>query len=298
VLTDLAESDPIAQAEITAFRAALATLGWTEGTNLHIELRWAAADPERYKKFASELVSLNPEAILSRGTPVTKALASETRTIPIVFVVVADPIGSGLATNLALPGGNITGFSNLFTEMGGKWIELLKEIAPRTERVWLLFNPATLAPLQLFMPSIQAAASSLAIQVSAAPVQAKGEIESVIAAQARVPGSALIVMPDGFILANRELIIALTASYGVPAIYFNSVFFAQRGGLISYGPDFVDYFRRAAGYIVRILKGEKAGNLPIQQPTKFELAINLKTAKALGLDVSLQLQQRADEVIE
>jgi putative tryptophan/tyrosine transport system substrate-binding protein len=298
ILTDLAEDDPIAQAEISVFRAALAALGWTEGTNLSIDIRWANADPERYKIRAKELVALNPEAILSRGTSVTKALANATQTIPIVFVVVADPIGAGIATNLAHPGGNITGFSNLFTEMGGKWIEILKEIAPHTEQVSLLYNPATLAPLQLFMPSIQGAASSFAVQVTAAPVHAKEEIEGVIAALARRQGSALIVMPDGFNLANRELIIALAARHVVPTIYFNSAFFAKRGGLISYGPDFADYFRRAAGYVERILKGEKPGDLPIQQPTKFDLVVNLKTAKALGISVPPTLLARADEVIE
>ena len=298
VLMDLAQSDPGAQSEVAVFRGALAKLGWTEGSNLQIELRWGTADADRMKTLAKELVDLRPDAILSRGTPVTRALASQTRTVPIVFVVVADPIGSGFAASLARPGGNITGFSNLFSALGGKWVELLKEIAPRSTRVALLFNPATLAPLQLFMPSIQAAASSFAVQVSAAPVHAKDDIEGVIAAQARNPGGGLIVMPDGFNLANRELIVALAARYSVPAIYFNATYFAQPGGLISYGPDFTEYFRQAAGYIDRILKGAKPADLPVEQPTKFELVINLKTAKALGLTIPPSLLQRADQVIE
>ena len=298
VLMDLAESDPGAQSEVAVFRGALAKLGWTEGSNLRIELRWGVADADRMKTLAKELVDLRPDAILSRGTPVTGALARQPRTVPIVFVAVADPIGSGFAASLARPDGNITGFSNLFSALGGKWVELLKEISPRSLRVALLFNSATLAPLQLFMPSIQAAAASLAVHVSVAPVHAKDEIEGVIAAQARDPGGGLIVMPDGFNLANRELIIALAAQYSVPAIYFNATYFAQSGGLISYGPDFTEYFRQAAGYIHRILKGANPGELPIQQPTKFELVINLKTAKALGLTIPQSVLRRADQVIE
>jgi putative ABC transport system substrate-binding protein len=298
VLHDLAETDAASQSEVAAFRDALAKLGWMESSNLQIELRWAAADADRMKTLARELVDLRPDVILARGTPVTRALARETRTIPIVFVVVADPIGSGFAASLARPGGNITGFSNLFAPLAAKWVQLLKEIDPRVVRVALLFNPATLAPLQLFMPSIQAAASPLAIQVSAAPVRAKDEIEGVIAEQGRNPGGGLIVMPDGFNLVNRELIISVAARYSVPAIYFNAAFFAGSGGLISYGPDFTEYYRRAAGYIDRILKGAKPGELPIQQPSKFELVINLKTAKTLGLEVPPTLLATANEVIE
>jgi putative ABC transport system substrate-binding protein len=228
---------------------------------------------------------------------VISALARETRTIPIVFAVVLDPIGSGFATNLAQPGGNITGFTSNDTAMGGKWVELLKEIAPRTVRVALLFNPATAAPIQFSMPSIQAAASSFAIQVTAAPVHAKDEIEGVIAAQARDPGGGLIVMPDPFNRRNQDLIIALAARYGVPAIYYTRSW-AESGGLIAYGDDFPEEFRQAAGYINRILKGAKPTDLPIQAPTKFELIINMKTAKALGLTVSNAMQLLAEEVIE
>jgi putative ABC transport system substrate-binding protein len=242
---------------------------------------------------AKELVDLRPDAILGVTTPVIGALARETRTIPIVFTGVSDPIGSGFTH----PGGNITGFTVNDPALGGKWVELLKEIAPRTVHVALLFNPVTTVPLQFFMPSIQAAASSFAIEVSAAPVHAKDEIEGVIAAQARNPGGGLFVMPDVYNDANRELIIALTARHGVPAIYYNR-FFSELGGLISYGDVRGEHFHLAAGYIDRILKAEKPADLPVQAPTKFELVINLKTAKALGLSVPLILQQRAAEVIE
>ena len=297
VLMGFAESDPTAQSWVAAFRDALAKLGWAEGSNLRIELRWSAADPERIRTLAKELVELRPDAIFDQTTPVTGALAGETQTIPIVFVYVADPIGSGFAPSLARPGGNITGFTYLEPTTGGKWVGLLKEVAPRTAHVAVLFNPATTPPLKFYMPSIQAAASSLAIEASSAPVHAKNEIEGVITAQARDPGGGLLVMPDVFNDANRELIIALAARSGVPAIYPRPVF-AESGGLIAYGADLTEQFRQAAGYIDRILKGANPGDLPIQQPTKFELVINIKTAKALGLSVPQSMLLLADEVIE
>jgi putative ABC transport system substrate-binding protein len=298
VLTGYAESDPAVQSQLAVFRSALAKLGWTEGSNLRIELRWGAGNADRIRTLAKELVDLGPNAILGQTTPAISALARETQAIPIVFVQVSDPIANGFAASLARPGGNITGFTSDNTAQGGKWVDLLKEIAPRTVRVAVLFNPATVASLQSFMPSIQAAASSYAIQTSVAPVHTSDEIEGVIAAQARNPGGSLIVMPDAFNVVNRELIIALAARYRVPAIYFNTTYFAKSGGLISYGTDVAEQFRQAAGYIDRILKGAKPANLPVQAPTKFGLIINLKTAKALGLDVPLRLQQLADEVIE
>ena len=297
VLMPYAESDSAAQSWLAAFRAALAKLGWSEGSNLRIEFRWSAADPDKNRTFAKELVDLRPDAIFGVSTPAIGALARETRTIPIVFAGVTDPIGSGFAANLAHPGGNITGFTVNDPAVGGKWVELLKEIAPRTVRVALLFNPATAVPIQFFMPSIQAAASSFAIEVSAAPVHAKDEIEGVIAAQAHSPGGGLIVMPDAFNEPIREQIIALAARYRVPTIYYNR-FFSELGGLISYGELRVETFRLAAGYIDRIFKGEKPADLPVQAPTKFELIINLKTAKALGLTISRDFLLIADEVIE
>jgi len=298
VLMGYAESDRAAQSWLAAFRGALTKLGWTEGSNLRIELRWSANNPDRMRTLAKELVDLRPDAILGATTPVVGALAHETRTISIVFTGVSDPIGSGFAANLAHPGGNITGFqANGDPALGGKWVEQLKEIAPRTVRVALLFNPATTVPIQYFMPSIQTAASSFAVQVSATPVHAEDEIEGVIAAQGRDPEGGLIVMPDVSNDVNRELIIALAARYRVPAIYFNR-FFSELGGLISYGDVRSEQFRLAAGYIDRILKGEKPADLPVQVPTKFELVINLKTAKALGLTIPPSVLARADEAIE
>jgi putative tryptophan/tyrosine transport system substrate-binding protein len=297
VLMGYAESDPAVQSYLAAFQGALAKLGWTDGSNLRIELRWGAADPERMKTFAKELVDLRPDVILGTTTAVISALARETQSIPIVFAIVTDPIGSGFAASLAHPGGNITGFTTLDPVLGGKWVGLLKEIAPHTVRVALLFNPATASPVQSYMPYIQAAATSFAVEVSAAPVHAKDEIEGAIAVQARNPGGSLIVMPDIFNRQNRDLIIALAARYGVPAIYYSRAL-VESGGLIAYSDDFAEELRQAAGYIDRILRGSRVGELPIQQPTKFELVINMKTAKALGLTLSSGLLSIADEVIE
>jgi putative ABC transport system substrate-binding protein len=299
VLMAYTENDSTAQSWLAAFRAALAKLGWTEGSNFRIELRWSGADADTMRKLAKELVDLRPNAIFGVTTPAVGALARETRTIPIVFAGVSDPIGGGFVANLAHPGGNITGFTTGNTDpaLGGKWVELLKQIAPRTARVALLFNPATVVPVQFFMPSIQAAAASFAVQVIAAPVHGKDEIEGVVAAQARDPGGALIVMPDVFNDVNREPIIALAARYSVPAIYYNR-FFSEPGGLISYGDVRSEQFRLAAGYIDRVLKGEKPADLPVQVPTKYELIINLKTAKALGLTIPDKLFTAADEMIE
>jgi putative tryptophan/tyrosine transport system substrate-binding protein len=296
-LMGYAESDPGVQSYLAAFLGALAKLGWMDGSNLRVELRWGAADPDRIKTFAKELVDLRPDAIFGVNTPVVSALARETQTIPIVFALVSDPIGNGFAASLAHPAGNITGFTALDSALGGKWVGLLKEIAPHTVRAALLFNPTTASPLQIYMPSIQAAATSFAVEVTAAPVQAKDEIEGVIAAQARNPGGSLIVMPDIFNRRNRNLITALAARYGVPAIYYSRAL-TESGGLISYSDDFAEECRQAAGYIDRILRGSKVGELPIQQPTKFELVINMKTAKALGLTLSSGLLSIADEVIE
>jgi putative tryptophan/tyrosine transport system substrate-binding protein len=297
VLMGYAEDDPAVQSYLAAFRVALAKLGWTEGGNLRIELRWGASDPDRIRTFAKELVERRPDAILGVTTAVISALGRETSTIPIVFSTVIDPIGNGFAASLAHPGGNITGFTVLDSAIGGKWVELLKEIAPRTERVALLFNPATAPPVQSFVASIQTAASSIAVQANASAVHTKDEIEGAIAEQARTPGGGLIVMPDPSNRRNRDLIIALTARYGVPAIYYSRSF-AESGGLIAYSDDYGEGLRLAAGYIDRILKGEKPADLPLQAATKYELVINMKTAKALGLSVSNSMQLLADVVIE
>jgi putative ABC transport system substrate-binding protein len=297
VLMGWAENDPRAPSWLAPFRDELAKLGWREGSNIRIELRWSAADADRMKRFAKELVDLRPDAIFGQTTPAISALARETRTIPIVFVLVSDPIGSGFTTSLARPSGNITGFTGNDPAIGGKWMELLKEIAPRTTRVALLSNPATGPQLQFYMPSIKATASSVSVEVSVAPVHAKEEIEAVIAAQARTPGGGLIVMPDPFTNTNAEMIVALAARHSVPAIY-NEPFHVGLGGLIAYGTEFAELFRQAAEYVDRVLKGAKPDELPIQQPTKYELVINLKTAKALGLTIPESVLSLADKVIE
>jgi putative tryptophan/tyrosine transport system substrate-binding protein len=297
VLINFSESDPSAQPLLAAFRSALSKLGWTEGGNLRIEVRWGAGNPDSIRKFAKELVDLRPEVILGRNTVVISALARETKTIPIVFTAALDPIGSGFAANLAHPGGNITGFTNNDPAMGGKWVALLREIAPHTVHVAFMFNPATALPIQSYVPSLQAAARSFAIQASTMSIHTRDEIEAVIAAQARNPGGGLIVPPDVSNVVNRDLIIALAARYNVPTIYGDRLF-AESGGLIAYGEDRAEEFRHAAGYIDRILKGAKPADLPIQQPTKFELVINHRTANVLGLSLSSGLLSIADEVIE
>jgi putative ABC transport system substrate-binding protein len=297
VLMGFAESDPAAQSLVTTLRSALAKLGWMEGSNLRIEIRWGNRNATRIETYAKELVNLRPDVILGQTTPVIDALARETQIVPIVFTFVTDPIGSGFAATFARPGGNITGFTANDPALGGKWVELLKEAAPRTAHVAVLFNPGTSPQNKFFMPSIQAAASSLAVQASAATVQAKDAIEGVIAAHARNPGGGLVVMPDPFNRSNRDLIISSSARYAIPAIYDDRPY-AESGGLITYGADRSEEFRQAAGYIDRILKGEKPMDLPVQKPTRFELIVNLKTAKALGIIEPQTLLSRADEVIE
>jgi putative tryptophan/tyrosine transport system substrate-binding protein len=296
MLMGFAESDPVAQSMATTFRSALARLSWIEDRNVRIELRWAGPDLDRINVLAKELAALHPDAILGQTTPVVRALAREMPTKPIVFIIVSDPIGSGFAANFARPGGNITGFTVDESAEGGKWVQLLKQIAPDTVRMALLFNPAG-PPLQFFMPSIQAAASSLNVQTSVVAVRGKDEIEGVIAGQARDLGGGLIVLPNAFNTTNRETIIELAARHRVPAIYFNA-YCARSGGLIGYGSDYAEQSRQAAGYVDRILKGTKPAELPVQAPTKFELVINLRTAKGLGLSVPPTLIATADDVIE
>jgi putative ABC transport system substrate-binding protein len=297
VLMGFAESDREGQAWLAAFREGLQKLGWRGGRNIRIDTRWGALDADSRQRFAKELVALQPDLILSQVTPTTLALLQQTRTIPIVFATVADPVGSGLVASIARPGGNVTGFSNLEGSMAGKWLELLKEIAPRVKRVAIVFNPATAPYAEIFLNPFKAAAASFAVEAIVAPVRDTSELESAIAAQAREPNSGLIVMPDSFVVAHRAEIISLAARHRLPAVYpFR--FFTELGGLLSYGNDQVDNWRRAATYADRILNGAKPSELPVQAPVKFDLAINLKTAKALGLNVSLQLQQRADAVIE
>ena len=296
VLMGFAESDPGAQSMVAAFRNALPKLGWMEGATCASNFGWGGYDADRIKALAKELVDLRPDAILGQSTPVIAALARETRATPIVFVLVTDPIGSGFIASLAHPGGNMTGFMVDDSDLGGKWLELLKEVAPRIARVSLLFNPAG-PPLHFFMPSIQAAALSFDVQLNVTTIHAKDELDGVISAQARDPVGGLIVLPNVFNNTNLELIISLAARYRVPAVYFTA-YCAQSGGLIAYGPDYAEEARQAAEYVDRILKGAKPGDLPIQAPTKFELVVNLKAAKALGIDIPSSMQLLAHEVIE
>ncbi len=298
VLMGYPESDSEAQTKIAAFQDGLQKLGWTEGRNTRIDTRWATpADAESMERFAKELVALQPDLILSSTTPTTAALLQQTRTIPIVFATVADPVGSGFVASFPRPGGNVTGFVVFEASLPGKWLELLKEIAPRVNRIAFLFNPATATYAEFYLNPFKAAAASFAVEAIAAPVRDRSELESVVSAQAREPNGGLIVMPDSFTDLHRAEITSLAARYRLPAVYPRRIF-TEVGGLLSYGIDQLDNFRLAATYADRILKGEKPADLPVQAPTRYELVINLKTAKALGLDVPVHLQQRADEVIE
>jgi putative ABC transport system substrate-binding protein len=298
MLSNLAESDSEAQAPVAALHQALAELGWVDGRNLRIDHRWAAGDPRRLVALAKELLSLQPAVVIGHTTPSVVALRNETDAIPIVFVQVSDPIGAGFITNLARPGGNMTGFTNFESPMGGKWVEMLKEIAPGVARVAIMFNPET-APYvtRYYQGPFEAAAPLFGVQPSVNPVHNDLDVESAVTALGRELGGGLIVMPDSFNIVHRDRIIALAARYKLPAIYPYR-YAIREGGLISYGVDQVDLFRRTAAYIDRILRGTKPAELPVQAPVKFELAINLKTAKALGLTVPLTLQASADEVIE
>ena len=299
VLMGYAESDADAQAKLAAFREGLQKLGWAEGRNIRMDTRWPIpADTESMQRLAKELVALQPDLIVSHITPTTAALLQQTRTIPIIFAAVSDPVGSGFVASFRQPGGNVTGFTSIEPTLPGKWLELLKEIAPHIARVAVLFNPVS-APYvgDFFLSSLKAAALSSRVEVIAAPVRDTSELESVVAAQAREPNSGLIGMPDSFMDVHRAGVTSLAAHYRLPAVYpFRQ--FAEVGGLLSYGNDQQDNFRRAAVYADRILRGAKPSELPVEAPVKFELVINVKTAKALGLDVPAQLQQRADEVIE
>ncbi len=297
VLMYTAESDDEGQSGFTAFQEELGKVGWTEGRNIKIDARWAAADIESMKRFAKELVELQPDLILTSSTPATGVMLQHTRTIPIIFVLVADPVGNGYVASLPRPGGNVTGFAPIVASLGGKWVELLKEIAPRLARIALLFNPPTATFIEGFLNPFKTAAASLGMEAIIAPVHDMPEVESLVATQARPPNSGLVVIPDAFTISLRTEITSLAARYRVPAVYWSRSF-AELGGLISYGPYIVDEFRRAASYAGRILKGEKPADLPVQAPTKYELVINLKTAKALALDVPPPLLAIADDVIE
>jgi putative ABC transport system substrate-binding protein len=292
----LDEDDPVGKTDLSAFTQALAGLGWTVGRNARIDLRWAGDDNNRIPVLAQELVGLQPDIILATSTPVTVALQRETPTIPIVFAGASDPVATGIVPRLNRPSGNITGFAVLEASLGGKWLELLSEIAPGLKRAAIMFNPDTTAA-SAYMPSLETAARSLNVEPIIAHIHSDAEIETAIVALGREPGGGLVIPPNAFTIAHRAPIILAAARNNVPAVYTLSVF-ARDGGLLSYGVDVVDPFRRAASYVDRILRGEKPGDLPVQFPTKFEMAVNLKTAKALNLAIPPSIRLRATEVIE
>jgi putative ABC transport system substrate-binding protein len=296
ILLPATADDAEFQARVGAFLQALALLGWTIGRNVRIDTRWATANAAEIRRHAAELAALAPDVILSDGASTVGPMLQATRTIPIVFPVAGDPVGSGFVDSLARPGGNVTGFMNFEFGISGKWLELLKEIAPGVKRVAVLRDAANPSGTGQF-GAIQAVAPSLGIEANAVNMRDAAEIEHAVAAFARSPNGGLIMSASPRAIVHRSLIIAQSAQHKLPAVYFDRLF-ARAGGLISYGPDIVDQYRRAAGYVDRILKGENPANLPVQAPTKFDLAINLKTAKALGLVVPPALLARADEVIE
>jgi len=296
VLMNLAADDPEAPARVAAFAQGLGELGWTVGRNVMIDYRWGAVDAERIRTSVAELVALAPQVILANSAQAVAALLQATRTVPIVFVVLPDPVGAGFVNSLARPGGNVTGFLAFEFGMGAKRLEMLKEVAPQTTRVAMMRDPTVVTGAGQF-GAVQAMAPSVGVELSPIDVRDAGEIEHAVTAFARSPNGGLIVTGGPLASLHRDVIIKVAARHRLPAVYAYR-YFVTSGGLISYGPDILDQFRRAAGYVDRILKGEKPADLPVQAPTKYELVINLKTAKALGLEVPPTLLARADEVIE
>jgi putative tryptophan/tyrosine transport system substrate-binding protein len=295
-IEDSNPSDPDAQADFAAFEDTLRNLGWIVGRNIMIDYRWSGGNPERDGALAKELLKMPPDVLIAVGTAAVGALREKTQTVPIVFARVSDPVTKGLVASFAKPGGNITGFSNFELTMGGKWLEMLKEIAPNVARVTVIANPGT-SDLDGFFRSVVAASSVLSIETVKAPVHDLHDMESAMAKAANKSDAGVIVPPDGFMISNRDAVIARAKELRLPAIYAFR-FFAIAGGLVSYGIRTTEQFRGVASYVDRILKGEKPGNLPVQAPTKFELVINLKTAKAIGLTIPPAFLLRADEVIE
>jgi putative ABC transport system substrate-binding protein len=296
VLHTGAANDPIGQARNAAFLQRLNELGWTEGRNVRADVRWPAADADQIRRHVAELVALEPDVILAVGSATVGPFLQATRSIPIVFALVPDPVGAGYVNSLAHPGGNATGFINFEYGVGAKWLELLKEIAPRVTRAAVIRDPAISAGIGFF-GAIQSVAPSLGLEVSTVNVRDAGEIEQAVTTFARSANGGLIITGSPLAVLHRRLIITLAARYKLPAVYFESGFVSD-GGLISYGTDFVDQFRQAAGYVDRVLKGEKPADLPVQAPNKYDLAINLKTAKALGLTIPQSLLATAGKVIE
>jgi putative ABC transport system substrate-binding protein len=295
-LVGLPAQDPEAQNRNAVVVQALRELGWVVGRNLQIDYRYTSRDEQSFEAQAAELVTLAPDVLLANSTPATRALQQATNTTPIVFALVLDPVASGVVTNLAQPGGNVTGFTNFEVTMGGKWVEFLKEVSPRTAKLALIFNPRT-APYGGMLRSIEAAAPTFVVDITTRGVADAAELKDAIATAGRDSETALVVFPDVFTATHQEQIIALATDHRLPAIYPYR-YFAAGGGLMSYGIDTPDLFRRTVGYLDRILKGENPGSLPVQAPNKFEFVINLKTARAIGLDVPATLIARADEVIE
>jgi putative ABC transport system substrate-binding protein len=296
ILMGVAENDPVGQARVAAFRQRLPDLKWQEGRNVRIDIRWGAGDANRIRAYAAELARLAPNVILATNTPTARALKQATATIPIVFAGLADPIGDGIVTSLARPGGNITGFTSFNADIAGKWLELLKEVAPDTKRAAVIFNPET-APHAIFLPVMQVVAPRIGVNLAVAPMSDRAAIETAIGRLAGAPDGALVIMPDVFTNLHRELIFALAIRGKLPtACPLES--YARAGGLVAYGSNFTELFRQAAPYVDRILRGEKPGDLAVQDPIRYELIINLKTAKALGLTVPPTVLARADEVIE
>jgi putative ABC transport system substrate-binding protein len=297
VLISTREDDPVGRARAALLRQGLSEFGWTEGRNVHIDYRWVGGDEARAKANAAELVSQKPDVIVANSTLLLAAVRNETGTIPIVFVVVGDPIGQGFVSSFAHPGGNITGFTSFEFAIGAKWLELIRKIAPELGRVAFIFNPEAGPFAEKFVQSIEPLAHSLGVRLTVTPTRDAREIDGALTAALGEPKGGLIVSPNAFTVANRGLIISLAARYRLPAIY-GFRYFAAAGGLLSYGHDAEEPWRRAPTYVDKILRGASPADLPIQQPTKFELVINLKTAKALGLTIPPQLLDRADELIE
>jgi putative tryptophan/tyrosine transport system substrate-binding protein len=297
VLMNVIQEDPGGAADVMAFRQGLAELGWIEGRNIDVQFRWPGGDIERVQTFAKELVGMRPDVLIGRSTPTTAALRQETATIPIIFVNVPEPVEQGFVQSLARPGGNITGFTNFEASIGGKWLQLLKEVDPRMVRTAVIYNPQTAPFAGLFLRSVESAAPTFAVEAVAMPIRSDADIETAVSKFATEPSAGLIAIPDSFTVQHRDRIIALAVRYGLPALYANPSA-TPSGGLLAYAVDTRDTMQRAARYIDRILKGAKPADLPVQQPVKFRLSINLKTAKAMGLDVAPNLVARADEVIE
>jgi len=292
------EGDPEFQDYLSAFRQGLQKLGWVEDRNIQIDTRWGALDDKEVRQqSAKEILALNPDIILTQNTPPTASMLQQTQTVPVVFVIVTDPVGSGFVRSLSRSGGNATGFTIMEPTTSGKWLELLKDIAPQTKRAAFLFNPRTAPFANYYLNPFKAAAASLGVEAVAATVDSKSDLETVFATQAQSPNTGLVVMPDGFLNVYRIEIVTLAARYRLPAIY-PWRFFTELGGLMSYGFDQRDSFLTAATYIDRIMKGEKPADLPVQAPTKYELVINRKTAKMLGLTLAASLAARADDLIE